>query len=121
MSWESARPQDTWKPEGRETFKFLREIYTRFRCFGSFTWNPPSVPAASTVDTTLTTADSAVFEGLRAGQAVTVTPPSTLDSGVVWGGAWVADDNTLTIRLGNVTALAINPVSATWVLHGMVT
>src|SRR5688572_9410149 len=101
-------------------FAFLREMFTRGRTFGTFTWNPPNVPAATTVDTTLTTTDGEQLEGLRVGQAVHVTPPSTLDSGIVCGGAWVATDDTLTIRLGNVTAGAINPTSATWAFDGKV-
>ena len=119
MSWASGRPQDTWKPDGREIFAFLREIYTRDK-FGSFTWNPPNVPAASTVDTTLTTTDTAEVTGLRAGQAVYVTPPSTLLAGLICGGAWVNADDTLTIRLGNVTAGALNADSGTWAFQGKV-
>jgi len=115
--WTSPKPQDRWSD--RETFSFLREIHTRFK-HGSFTWNPPSVGANTTVDTTLTTSDAAVLEGLRAGMAVTVTPPSTLDTGLTVGGAWVATDDTLTIRLGNLTAGAINPASGTWVFMGVI-
>ncbi len=117
MSWDAGLPQERWSDAERAMF--LREIYRR-STFSSFTWNPPNVPAASTVDTTLTTTDAAELKGLRVGQAVYVSPPSTLDAGVVYGGAWVADDNTLTIRLGNVTAGAINPVSGTWAFQGTV-
>ena len=119
MSWSSGRPQDTWKPDSREAFQFFREIYTRTK-FGSFTWNPPSVGAAATVDTTLTVTDAPDVKGLRAGQAVYVTPPSDLLAGLVVGAAWVATDDTLTIRLGNVTAGALNADSGTWAFAGMV-
>ncbi len=117
MSWEAGLPQDTWKDP--EFWSWQREIYRRGK-FGSFTWNPPNVPAASTVDTTLTTTDTAEVRGLRAGQAVAVTPPSTLLAGLVVGGAWVATDDTLTIRLGNVTAGALNADSGTWSFQGKV-
>jgi hypothetical protein len=117
MSWTSGKPQDTWKPA--EVFQWLREIYARGK-FDSFTWNPPSIGATTTVDTTLTTTDAPEVEGLRVGQAVYVSPPSTLDAGLVFGGAYVAADDTLTIRLGNVTASPINPVSGTWAFSGKV-
>jgi len=119
MSWTSGRPQDTWSAEGREMFLFLREIYVRGK-FDSFTWNPPSIGATTTVDTTLTTTDAPQVIGLRVGQAVYVSPPYTLDAGLVFGGAWVATDDTLTIRLGNVTASPINPASGTWAFSGEV-
>ena len=107
----------TWND--RDLYKFFRDIRERFS-WVSFTWNPPNIPAASTVDTTLTTSDGD-FKGLRVGQAVFVSPPSSLDAGLVVGGAWVATDDTITIRLGNVTAGGINPVSATWGAEGWLT
>lgn len=97
----------------RGLFKFLRKVASHF-VFGDFTWNPPNVPAASTVDTTLDVATCADFVDLRAGMTVTVTPPSTLEAGVVVGAAWVSAHQTLTVRLANVTALGINPASGTW-------
>jgi hypothetical protein len=116
MSWTSARPQDTWG-QG-EMWTFLREIYTRNK-FASFVWDPPNVPATSTVDTTLTTADSEEFLGLRAGQSVTVTPPATFDSGLMVASVWVGTDDTLTIRLANVTGGDIDPATDTWAFHGV--
>lgn len=116
MSWETGLPQERW--EKAEQFTFFREIYQRVK-FSSFTWNPPNVPATSTVDTTLTVTDAASLKGLRVGQPVHVSPPSTLDSGLAVGGAWVATDDTITIRLANVTAGAINPASGTWAYSGV--
>jgi hypothetical protein len=119
VSWSSAAPlEHSWKE--REVFVFLRELFTRGRTFGTFTWNPPNVPGASTVDTTLTTSDADVVKGLRVGQPVYVSPPSTINAGIICGGAWVATDDTLTIRLGNVTAGGINPASGTWAFQGVV-
>lgn len=118
MSWLAGLPQARW--EDRERDRFLREVYTRLRSFDSFTWNPPSVGANTTVDTTLTTTDTTALNGLRVGQVVHVSPPSTLETGLVVGGSWVALDNTLTIRLGNLTASSIDPASGTWSFSGMV-
>lgn len=119
MSWTSPAPLEvSWKP--RDLYGFLREVFTRNRTFATFTWNPPNIPAASTVDTTLTTTDAAELKGLRVGQPVYVTPPSAIDSGIVLAGAWVATDDTLTIRLGNVTAGGINPASGTWAYQGVI-
>lgn len=117
MSWSSGKPLDKW--QDRELFIFFREIYTRLK-FDNFTWNPPNVPANSTVDTTLATSDDARLKGLRVGMAVTVSPPATLDAGIIYGGAWVFADDTLTIRLANVTGAGINPVTGVWSYFGMV-
>jgi hypothetical protein len=113
MPWSAQKPMD-----GTDVYKFQREIHTRLK-FGSFTWNPPNVPAASTVDTVLTTSDSGDFVGLRVGMSVSVSPPSAIDAGLGWG-AFVATDDTLTVRLVNATALGINAASGTWSFHGMV-
>lgn len=115
MSWGVGLPQGRWSDLEREAF--FRDIYRRLNG-ASFTWNPPSIGANTTVDTTLTTTDAPEVKGLRVGQAVSVTPPSTLDAGLAVSGAWVATDNTLTIRLANVTASPINPASGTWAYHG---
>jgi len=118
VSWTVGKPlEGTWKE--RDLYVFLREISTRFKA-DSFSWNPPNVPANSTVDTTLTTSDDPKLVGLRVGMPITVSPPSTIDAGIVVGPAWVATDDTLTIRLGNATAGAINPVTGTWAYFGMV-
>lgn len=120
MSWSAAKPTDQDIRDPSRIVDLLREVYTRGRTFGSFTWNPPNVPANSTVDTTLTTSDDEVFTGLRVGQAVYVTPPSTLDSGLVVGAAWVATDDTLTIRLANVTGVGINAAEGTYSFDGRI-
>ncbi len=109
-----ARP-DLGKWGDREIFDWLRSIHQRLS-WVSFTWNPPNVPGGSTVSTTLTVADGD-FAGLRAGQCVSVTPPSTIDEGLLWG-AFVGTDDTVTIRLANATTTDINPVSGTWTVQG---
>jgi hypothetical protein len=99
----------------RELYALLSDLRAR-KSWVTFTWNPPNVPAASTVSTTLTIVDGD-FAGLRVGQSVSVTPPAAIDEGLVWG-AYVGTNDTVTIRLGNVTALGINPASGTWTLEG---
>lgn len=117
-SWASAAPLErTW--DDKDLYVFLREIYTRHRTFGTFTWNPPNVPASSTVDTTLTTSTVPELKGLRAGQPVYVSPPSSIDAGV-GAVAWCPADDQLTIRLLNVTAGPINPASGTWAFQGVI-
>jgi hypothetical protein len=115
MPWTVPRPQDRWSD--REIGSFLREIFTRIK-FGSFTWDPPSVSANTTVDTTLTTTDAPQVEGLRTGMSVKVTPPSTVDAGLLLD-AWVPADDQLTVRLRNVTGSGINMTSTTWSFMGV--
>jgi len=110
MSWTSALPQDTW--DEHKKMDFLREIWHRLK-FGTFTWDPPSVTASSHADTTLTSATVPALAGLSAGMLVHVTPPSTIAAGIVVS-SWVTANNSLTIRLRNLTAGAINLPSGTW-------
>jgi hypothetical protein len=114
--WTATKPLEKWT--SKELYAFLREVWYRPKS-NSFTWDPPNIPANSTVDTSLDTSTTPEVEGLRAGQPVSVSPPSTIDGGLMWG-AYVAADDTLTIRLGNLTGGAINPVSGTWSFSGMV-
>lgn len=110
-----ARPDlGTWKD--REINQWMRDVRERL-LWVTFAWNPPNVPAASTVSTTLTTSDGD-FAGLRVGMAMSVTPPAAIDEGITWG-AYVGADDTLTVRLGNPTALGINPVSGEWSVFGI--
>ena len=118
MSWTSSVPQDRWKEV--ELFSFLRELFVRGRCFGSFAWNPANVPANSTVDTTLTTVIAPQLKGLRVGMAIVVTPPATINSGLVCAGAWVAADDTITIRLANITGSGIDLAEGTWAFMGKI-
>lgn len=109
-------PTSHWQDP--ERLKWMVDISTRLR-WNQFTWDPPNVGANSTVDTTLTAANLVTLTGLRAGMNVTVTAPSTLPAGIAVGGQWVATDNTLTIRLVNVTAAPIDPASGTWAYLGV--
>ena len=113
-------PLDTWDSDRRQLYAWARDVSKRF-VFGSFTWNPPSVGATTTVDTTLTTTDTDQVTGLREGMEVHVTPPSDLTAGLIVGAAWCPDTDELTIRLGNVTAAPINQGSGTWVFRAFAT
>ncbi|HYF52976.1 MAG TPA: hypothetical protein VEA41_01820 [Salinarimonas sp.] len=116
MPWTVPLPQDTWGD--RDTMSFLREVHTRIKA-ASFTWNPASVSAGATLDTTLTSASVPQLKGLRAGMAVQVTPPSSINSGLHVTGAWVPADNQLTVRLYNSTAGALDAGSAIWAFMGV--
>jgi hypothetical protein len=119
MPWTTPAPiENSW--DKKEIFIFLRELFNRGKTFASFTWDAPSVGANTTVDTTLTTSTVPELKGLRAGQAVYVSPPATLNTGLVCGGAWAPADDQLTIRLGNVTAAPLNPASGTWTFQGVI-
>lgn len=116
-SWSTPRIMDSI-PD-KELLAFIREVHTRLRGFASFTWDAPSVGANTTVDTTLTSATIPVLAGLRAGQSVTVTPPSGIDTGLMVTG-WVPADDSLTIRIANITAAPINEASGTWTFSGVI-
>ena len=94
----------------------LRDIVTRIR-WATVTWTPPECAANTTTDTTLTSVTYPDLEGLRTGQYVTVTPPA-LTAGLVMGGAVCADNNQITIRIGNLTGSPISPSAGEWVIWG---
>lgn len=106
-----SRPQASWKDE--DIRLWLNDLAGR-PVTGSFTWDPASVNANTTSDTTLTSASYPAVKGLRVGMPVFVTPPATLNSGLLVGAAWIATDDTLTIRLRNVTGGSIDQASGTW-------
>lgn len=71
------------------------------------TIDPPSIPANSSVDVTLT------FTGVEVGECVVANPDSDLEGGLIYT-TWAPAANTVRIRLFNVTAAAIDPVPRTW-------
>lgn len=74
---------------------------------GSFSYDPASIAANSTGEGTVT------ISGLKTTDIVLVEVPD-LEDGLVFGGAWVSAANTLTIKLGNITAAAIDGAAKTW-------
>lgn len=67
----------------------------------------PSIPAQDTAELTITVTGAAV------GDAVLLGPPSTFIADLSATG-YVSATNTVTVRLANPTAAAIDPASATW-------
>lgn len=67
----------------------------------------PSIAAAGQQELTIAVAGAAV------GDAVALAAPATLTAGLVATGRVTAAD-TVTVRLSNITAGAIDPASATW-------
>lgn len=116
MSWQSPSPIDRWSD--KEKVYFMREVWTRAK-FGAITWDPPNVPATSAVATTLAAASYPTVRGLRVGMPIRVTPPSTLDDAISVE-AWVATDDTLTIRLKNTSGVGVDMASGTWAFAGTV-
>jgi len=51
---------------------------------------------------------------LRATDVILAVPPAALEAGVAVQGAYYASATTLTLRLTNASAGAIDPASATW-------
>jgi hypothetical protein len=111
-------PTEKWTD--KERLKWMISVALGVR-WNQFTWDPPSVGANSTVDTTLTAASNDVrLTGLRIGMPVNVTPPGTLNAGLAVGGSWVAANDSITIRLVNVTAAPIDAPSSTWSYFGVI-
>lgn len=67
----------------------------------------PSIPAGGTADATITVTGAAV------GDDATAHTNSMTEAGTVWS-ASVTAANTVTVRLANITAAAIDPVARTW-------
>jgi hypothetical protein len=68
--------------------------------------NFPSIATLSSATLTIT------VEGANKGDVVTATPP-TLAAGLTYE-AYVSAANTVTVRITNVTAAAIDPAAASW-------
>jgi len=105
-------PRLSWPPG--VLLLWANDLARRF-VWGSLTWNPASINATTTVDTTFS--DLTLYpelKGLRAGMPVTVTPPSDLNAALGVIGCWCPADDRLTIRLRNFSAGAIDQGSGTW-------
>ncbi|HEY1179320.1 MAG TPA: hypothetical protein VGF17_24460 [Phytomonospora sp.] len=83
----------------------FRTLFSGFS--GSATLDFPSIPAGGIATLTITATGAAFSD------SVTLAPPASIEAGLVWCG-FVSAANTVTIRLHNVTAAAIDPASATW-------
>ena len=75
---------------------------------GTVSVDPPSIAATSKGTVTVTIPRAAT------GDLVFLTPPDTLEAGLVFVGAAVTSANTVTIALYNTTAAAIDGIARTW-------
>ena len=71
------------------------------------TLNFPSISAASQADLTIT------VTGAATGDEVIMSLPAAPAAGIVFN-AFVSATNTVTIRASNITALAVDPASASY-------
>jgi len=71
------------------------------------TLNFPSINAGSTSELTIS------VPGATTGSSCSCAPNTTIEAGLSWS-SYVSAANTVTVRLSNITAGAINPVSRSW-------
>ena len=111
-----SQPQNDW--DLKQLIAYVRELGNNRLRYGVLTsFNPGKVPANSTLDTALTKAANADIDTFRAGMFIAVTPPSTLNAGLI-PYAFVGTDKTLTIRITNTTAGDLTPVAGNWAYYG---
>lgn len=75
---------------------------------GTVNIDPPSIGAGTKATVNVTISGAAV------GDLVFLTPPETIETGLVYVGASVTAADTVTVALYNPTAAAIDGVSRTW-------
>lgn len=66
-----------------------------------------SITNGLTADLTIT------VTGAASGDDVIVTPPSTIEAGLIFAG-FVSAANTVKIRVGNMTAAPVDPAAGVW-------
>jgi hypothetical protein len=76
--------------------------------YGTVSVDPPNIdPDASTTFTVTLT-------GVQTTDLVSLTPPSTLEGALIFQGANVTAANTVTIRMRNVTGVAVDGAALQW-------
>jgi hypothetical protein len=75
---------------------------------GSVDVNPASLAAQTSAETDVT------ITGVVVGDIVLMNPPESLEAGLCFSGARVSDDDTVSVRLSNVTGGAVDGASRTW-------
>lgn len=98
----------------RDIVRTMREAWR----WDTVTLDLGSCAANTTTDHTFDSDDDDKLDGLRAGQFVAASPPSGLNAGLAYAGAWCANDNEITIRIVNATGGAIDPASGDWSIWG---
>lgn len=110
-------PRRTWSL--REITEWLFDFSLR-DIRGIVDWTPTVVGAGACVDFALPAATYPACTGLRAGyHAVSVTPPPTIQAGLVVMG-FVANDDELTVRIFNSTGAGIVPAAGDWTFFGVI-
>jgi len=89
--------------------RIIKKVARDNLCFkeGSFSYNPASVAAGATGVGTVT------ITGLKTTDLIFLIPPN-LAAGLVYAGHRISANNTLEIRLANVTGVAIDDTAKTW-------
>ncbi len=76
--------------------------------YGTVSVDPPNINANTSATFTVT------ITGVQTGDLVFLTPPSGIEGELVFQGADVTAANTVTIRMRNVTGVAVDGASRTW-------
>jgi len=76
--------------------------------YGTVSVDPPNIGGNTSTTFTVT------ITGVQAGDLVFLTPPSGIEGGLVFQGADVTAANTVTIRMRNVTGVAVDGASLQW-------
>lgn len=109
MGHQLTRPSPYDKFEDETWRGFFRDVYAFLSMDTTATLDFPSINAGAVAVLTVT------IRGATPGPAslVLLGPPSTIEAGLMWSG-FVSANDTVSIRLFNGTAGAINPASASW-------
>jgi hypothetical protein len=76
--------------------------------YGTVSVDPPNIGGNMSATFTVT------ITGVQPGDLVFLTPPSGIEGGLVFQGADVTAANTVTIRMRNVTGVAVDGIARTW-------
>lgn len=93
----------THAPTGDAVFDYVEGK----RLTATASLNFPNVVAFAAADLTIT------VTGAATGDSVALGPPDTINAGFLWCG-FVSAANTVTVRVYNLTGVAINPPAQTW-------
>jgi len=96
----------------RHLSMWRNEIYRMFNLVGATT-DTPGLIAAGAIGTLTVTVTGCLADK---NQTVHVGAPAAVPAGLTWSG-YVSANDTVTIRLHNVTASPITPASLTWTVR----
>ena len=102
------------EPERFLEATFLRQVQDFLSVTTTATLDFPNTAASANADLTVSMLDRhGKSRGVRSGDTVTVTPPSTIEAGLTWCG-FVSANDTVTVRIHVSGVGAVNPASAVW-------